>query len=94
MGEDLASLGDHAWSILVSLYTSESKGRKVTVSNITLGMLFPKTTALRYIGVLVKRGYINRVPSHHDKRVTYLRLTEDTHAQVTQILEKISRILY
>ena len=69
-------LGEPVWDILLDLTIAYERQEKLTVSAVVIGSEVPATTALRYIGVLEKRGLIKRTPDTEDGRRTWVRLTE------------------
>ena len=68
-------LFDPAWWMLVDLYCAELKGKKLSVTAVTIGSGVPDTTALRYLRVLEERGYIQRVPDENDKRRLFVTIS-------------------
>ena len=70
-------LGEPVWDILLDLTIAHERQEKLTVTAVVIGSEVPATTALRYIGVLEKRGLIERTPDTEDGRRTWVMLTEE-----------------
>lgn len=68
-------LFDPAWWMLVDLYCAELKGKRLSVTAVTIGSGVPDTTALRYLRVLEERGHIQRVPDENDKRRLFVTIS-------------------
>jgi hypothetical protein len=75
---------DPSWDILLELFVSTLEGRKVTVSTACMAACAPTTTALRHIAYLVQEALVVRRPHPADARSTYLELTEQAVARLTQ----------
>ncbi|HYE27349.1 MAG TPA: hypothetical protein VEA61_03830 [Allosphingosinicella sp.] len=75
---------DPSWDILLELFVSTLEGRKVTVSTACMAACAPTTTALRHIAYLVQEGLVIRRPHPCDARSTYLELTGQAVARLTQ----------
>lgn len=67
---------DPAWNILLELYASHLQNRRVSISDVCLFSGTSSTSTLRWIGVLVDRGYVHREPDARDGRRTHIILTE------------------
>lgn len=79
--------GEPSWDILLDLFVAERRGRKLQVSTVCIGAQVPNTTALRYIGLLEVRGYIDRECDPQDSRRIFLRLTSLGMARMTNFFE-------
>jgi DNA-binding MarR family transcriptional regulator len=75
---------DPSWDILLELFVSTLEGRKVTVSTACMAACAPTTTALRHIAYLVQEDLVVRRPHPGDARSTYLELTDQAIAKLTQ----------
>lgn len=84
-GSDL--FHDPAWVMFLDLFVAHHFKRKISVSSACIGSLSPNTTALRYITISCERGLIERYFSEHDRRLVFLRLSNDGLALVTSLLE-------
>lgn len=79
-------LGEPAWDMLLWLYIETRRQRSVSVSSLTCAASAPPTTALRYIGEMVERGELIRVPDPADRRRVWLKLTPATLIAVERCL--------
>ncbi|SFR79706.1 winged helix DNA-binding protein [Sphingomonas jatrophae] len=84
--DDPGLFADPAWDMLLDLYASESTGKPVRVSSLCIAARVPSTTALRWIRVLEKRGYVLREDDPHDRRVCHLQLTDKARKAVERVL--------
>ena len=75
---------DPSWDILLELFVSTLEARKVTVSTACMAACAPTTTALRHVAYLVQEGLVVRRPHPADARSTYLELTPDAIARLTE----------
>ncbi|MGP1354542.1 MAG: MarR family winged helix-turn-helix transcriptional regulator [Parasphingopyxis sp.] len=69
-------LADPGWDILLDLMRAKLTGKRISVSSACIASHGPATTGLRYIGRLVKAGYVARQGDPEDKRRVYVELTE------------------
>jgi DNA-binding MarR family transcriptional regulator len=67
---------DPAWDILLDLFLAELGGHKLSISAAGASAEVPQTTALRWIGVLQAEGLAVREDDPHDKRRSFIKLTE------------------
>lgn len=67
---------DPAWNILLELYASHLQGRPVSISDACLFSGTSSTSTLRWITVLIDRGYVYRQPDARDGRRINIVLTE------------------
>jgi hypothetical protein len=72
-GADL--FADPAYDILLDMFIVSERQQGATIGSVCQAAYVPKGTALRYIKVLMEKGYIDRVPHPHDKRSSILTLT-------------------
>lgn len=79
--------GEPGWEILLVLYSKELRQERVVVSDIQNIVRAPATTSLRWIGSLVKRGYIEEHPDPLDGRRKFLELTGLAMAQLNQFMK-------
>jgi DNA-binding MarR family transcriptional regulator len=73
LGTDYAC--EAGWDILLDLRAAEGQRRKVSVSSACAASSVPPTTALRWIGHLVRDGLVWRTPDPVDRRRFFLGLT-------------------
>lgn len=79
--------GEPGWDVLLDLLIMEGKGRRVPVSSACIASGASHSTALRQIDELVRQGLIERERDEHDKRRTYLRLTDGGLRKMAVVLE-------
>ncbi|MWV28424.1 MarR family transcriptional regulator [Aurantiacibacter rhizosphaerae] len=66
-----------AWEMLLELFQQHAGRARVSTTSLCIASGSPCTTALRYIAELEAVGLVRRVPAEHDKRVTFVELTDD-----------------
>ena len=86
--EDL--FAEPAWDMLLDLLCCESKGRRLSASDLCLGAGVPCTTALRWIAAMVHKGMLIRQPDEHDGRRVFITLAPDTRAALHSYFKEIS----
>ena len=74
--------GEPAWDILLDLARAQSAGQHVSVKSACVGSCSPATTGLRWLGILEKRGLVERQEDPFDKRRAYVRLSKDGAAKL------------
>lgn len=79
-------LFDPAWWMLVDLYCTELRGRRLSVTSVTIGSGVPETTALRYLRIMEERGYVERLPDETDRRRLFVEITRPTFAAMTEYM--------
>jgi len=67
---------DPAWDILLELYIAHTKNRRLTIKSVSIGSQAPPTTALRYLDILEKDGYVERAWDEADNRRVFVTLTK------------------
>lgn len=83
-GEDL--FGEPAWDMLLDLYIAEKKNKRVSVTAACIGANCPGTTALRWLQQLEERGLLVREADKKDGRRSFVRLSEQGYAKMTDYL--------
>lgn len=78
--------GEAAWDMLLDLFINAVRKRRITVTSLCIASDVPSTTALRWIGILVAEGLVERVPVAVDQRATEVRLTDEGYATMRQCL--------
>jgi DNA-binding MarR family transcriptional regulator len=71
---------DPAWDMLLILYHAELLQNRITVSSLAGSAAVPPTTAMRWIGCMVKQGLFVKRPDRFDARRIYVELTEQASA--------------
>jgi DNA-binding MarR family transcriptional regulator len=82
-------MGEPAWDILLALYSEEPGD--LTVSSLCYGSGVPATTALRWIGVLDKEGFVERSRHQRDGRISLVSLSAEGRAIVERSLKAMLR---
>lgn len=67
--------GEPAWDILLDLFIATKERRRVSVTSACIGSAVPSTTALRWISILERHGFLNREADPGDARRVYVRLS-------------------
>lgn len=80
-------LGEPAWDMLLDLFVQRTRMNRVSIKSVCMASGAPPTTALRWISLLNKYGYIRRVVCPYDRRVTWLELTDSGYLTVGRILQ-------
>ncbi|WP_240950146.1 winged helix DNA-binding protein [Novosphingobium sp. ERN07] len=82
--------GEPGWDILLDLYIADRRRTEVQVSSVCLDAGVPSTTILRWIARLEQEGLIYRIADNADARRRYVRLTEEGHEMMRNILRAIA----
>jgi DNA-binding MarR family transcriptional regulator len=64
---------------LLDLFVAGEEGQRISISSCCIAAAVPPTTALRWIGMLKKRGLIQEVVDPSDGRRKWLSLTPHVH---------------
>lgn len=78
--------GEPAWDMLLELYLAADGPQSFMVSNLGVSASVPSTTALRWTGVLLERGLIERRPDQKDARRVLVFLTGKGRGLMDQLL--------
>ena len=81
--------GEPAWDILLDLFVADAAGNRVDVGSACIAAAVPQTTALRYVGKLVRIGLVERLPVPGDRRRSTLALTGPGRAAIAAILTEL-----
>jgi len=84
-------LRDHGWMILLNLAEQRLAMHKVDISATCLAAGVSTTTGLRYLKVLVEKGWVRRFPGQGDTRRVWLRITDEGFAAIEQCLGGLRR---
>jgi hypothetical protein len=79
-------LNEGCWAILLDLYANQGK-RRVSVSSASIASGGPPTTGLRWIGLLLDAGLIERIADARDGRRVHLELTQRGFSAVVGYLQ-------
>jgi hypothetical protein len=80
---------DPAWDIMLDLFSGHLQGRQTSVTSAGLAGYAPITTALRWLAILEKQGFVQREYDPADRRRMFVSLTEPAIASMIKILEEI-----
>jgi DNA-binding MarR family transcriptional regulator len=72
--------------MLLDLYIAEKKNKRVSVTAACIGANCPGTTALRWLQQLAERGLVLREADPKDARRSFVRLSEQGYARMTDYL--------
>lgn len=86
--------GEPAWDMLLDLFISTRRGLVVSVTSLCIASAVPPTTALRHIALLEERGLLQRIPAQHDRRVSYVELTEHAYQAMEIHLADVAQHLH
>lgn len=64
-----------AWDILLDIYVHRGSGKESCVNDVCIASGAPATTVLRWVGVLVEEGLLERERDRSDRRRTILKLS-------------------
>lgn len=64
--------GEPAWDMFLQLYASTLSGKKECVSSLCVASGVPYTTALRWIRLLERSGWVERYADPFDRRRTFM----------------------
>lgn len=81
---------DPAWDILLDVFIAHAKDKLISVTDASLAGQVPVTTALRWVWALEKSGLLERQPDQHDKRRSFVKLTESGLTYMRGVLTAMS----
>ncbi|EIZ80144.1 regulatory protein MarR [Novosphingobium sp. Rr 2-17] len=87
--EDL--FGEPAWDIMLDLFIATKERRRVSVTSACIGSAVPSTTALRWISILEKQGFLVREADLGDARRVYVKLSARGYAAMLEYFASASR---
>lgn len=73
--DDPDLFGEPAWDILLDLFAAELRGEAISITSACIASGVPSTTALRWVGLLEAKGYVERKPDPVDARRSFVGLT-------------------
>ncbi|WP_260923499.1 winged helix DNA-binding protein [Novosphingobium sp. 9] len=83
--------GEPAWDILLDLFIAIKERRRVSVTSACIGSAVPSTTALRWITILEKQGFLVREADPGDARRVYVKLSAKGYAAMLEYFSAASR---
>ena len=89
---DADLFADPARDILLDLFVAGEEGRRMSISSCCIAAAVPPTTALRWIGMLKKRGLIQETVDPADGRRKWLSLTPRVHDAMRDYVEAIAGV--
>jgi hypothetical protein len=78
---------DPAWDILLDLFIGHLQGRQTSVTSCGLAACAPITTALRWLTILERDGFVVREYDPADRRRMFVSLTEQAIANMVKVIE-------
>lgn len=84
---------DPAFDMLLFVFLEEEAGRSVETSACYRASGVPRTTAVRWINMLVSMGMFRSTPHPTDRRLALLSLSEEARASVRQWLEGLRPLI-
>lgn len=72
---DSALFADPAWDMLLDLFLNNTRGVRVTTTDLCLAAEAPIATGIRWIRLLAKAELLRRYKSVEDKRLVLIELT-------------------
>ncbi|MEJ2411076.1 MAG: MarR family transcriptional regulator [Novosphingobium sp.] len=83
--------GEPAWDILLDLFIATKERRRVSVTSACIGSAVPSTTALRWITILEKNGFLAREADPGDARRVYVKLSARGYSAMLEYFASASR---
>ena len=78
--------------MLLDLFANKALGRRVNTISLCIAADVPQTTGLRYVGMLEKKGLLERRPAPEDRRVVLTDLTPMGYKQMRRyVVDGIGR---
>jgi len=76
--------GEAAWDMLLALYILDTSGGRQTVGGLMSQSGAPSTTAIRWLGFLVSRGFARREEHPTDRRSAFVSLTDEGRTKMDE----------
>lgn len=89
---DPTLFGEPAWDILLDAISAEIQRRPIQITSACIAAAVPATTALRWITLLVEKGYLSRVADEADRRRAFVRITKHGTAQMQRYFDRIAKL--
>ncbi|MCJ2186426.1 helix-turn-helix domain-containing protein [Novosphingobium beihaiensis] len=83
--------GEPAWDILLDLFIAAKERRRVSVTSACIGSAVPSTTALRWITILERDGFLAREADPGDARRVYVKLSARGYSAMLEYFASASR---
>lgn len=81
--------GEPAWNMLLDLFHQVSRGRVVSITSACIASRVPATTALRWVGIMIDQGLVERSGDPIDRRRAFLSLTPGALTKLNQYFSLI-----
>ena len=88
---DAALFADPAWDMLLDLTAARVEGTRVSVSSLCIASGVPPTTALRWIGEMVKAGLLVRQQDDVDRRRAFIALSDNAAEAMARYFAELGR---
>lgn len=90
---DETLFGEPGWEMLLDLYVQRVKGRRVSVTSVCTASCAPTATALRWLAIIQKRGWVTREGDPTDNRRSFIALSRSGEVAVTRYLTDTARYI-
>lgn len=84
LGANLSA--EPVWDMLLALFAARESGSQISICQLCELSQVPRTTALRWISLLVQDKKLHRHKDPADARKSYLRLTPETAVQLERLI--------
>lgn len=75
-----------SWDILLDLFIADEAGESISVSSACIGSAAPHATALRHLGLMQRKGLVERSAHPHDRRCQQVNITATAAASMHDLL--------
>ena len=79
-------LSDPGWDMLLDLFISKIRGRRVSTTSLCLAANVPQATGLRWIDQLRQEGLLQRAAAYDDARVKLVEITPKGFQQMRRFI--------
>ena len=80
--------GEPAWDMLLELYAADLSGRRQSIARTCLASGAPPSTALRWLQLLLREGWIQRSPDPQDRPRFLLTLTDKSRIAMKRVFAR------
>ncbi|WP_294188907.1 MarR family transcriptional regulator [uncultured Sphingomonas sp.] len=78
---------DPGFDVLLDLFIASEEGDRRVISDL-LKTEVPATTGLRWLKRLEDEGFVERQPDPHDRRRSFITLSEESRSKVRNLIEQ------
>lgn len=82
---------DPAWDMLLDLTAARAEHLRVSVTSLCIASGVPVSTALRWIGQLIKAGLFQRIDDDTDRRRTFIELTDKAASAIARYFASLDQ---